>query len=209
MFVNNLKILRRNKGLTQTELGQHFGLSKTAISLYESGKRGMDSDLVKKLADFFDCTTDYLLQQAAYPGSNMIALKKSSIVHLPIYGSIAAGPPIDTIQENEGTFPFDTNAVYLTGFNIDDFFFLRVKGDSMEPAVHDGGLVLVRKQEHVEQGQIAVVLCDDMETATLKKYYLQGDQVFLQSINPSYPPIVKPAAQCQIIGRALWQGGNL
>ena len=209
MSENNLKNLRLAKGLTQTELGQHFGLSKTAISLYESGKRGMDGDLVKGLADFFACTTDYLLQQDGYTDSNMIALEKSSIVHLPIYGSIAAGPPIDAIQENDGTFPFDTNAMHLSGFNIDDFFFLRVKGDSMEPAIHDGGLVLVRKQSRVEQGQIAVVLCDDMDTATLKKYYLQGDQVFLQSINPSYPPIVKPVDKCQVIGRALWQGGNL
>lgn len=209
MSANNLKNLRLAKGLTQTELGQHFGLSKTAISLYESGKRGMDGDLVKGLAEFFACTTDYLLQQDAYTGSNIIPLEKSSIVHLPIYGSIAAGQPLEANQEDDGTFPFDTNAVYLNGFNIEDFFFLRVKGDSMEPAIHDGGLVLVRKQEQVEQGQIAVVLCDDMETATLKKYYLQGDQVFLQSINPSYPPIVKPVDKCQVIGRALWQGGNL
>lgn len=209
MSVNNLKKLRLAKGLTQTELGRQFGLSKTAISLYESGKRGMDGELLKGLADFFACTTDYLLQQDAYADSNIINLEKSSIVHLPIYGIIAAGPPIAGIQEKDGTFPFDTKAFHLNGVNIADFFFLRIKGNSMEPAIHDGGLVLVHKQSQVEQGEIAVVLCDDMETATLKKFYLQGDQVVLQSINPAHAPIVKPADKCLVIGRALWQGSYL
>ena len=58
---NNLQRLRIEKDLTQSQLGELFGLSKTAISLYESEKRGMDMELVKKLADFFNTTTDYVL----------------------------------------------------------------------------------------------------------------------------------------------------
>jgi len=58
---NNLKKLRNEKGLTQTQLGEIFGLSKTAISLYESGKRNMDISLIINLSKYFQCSADYLL----------------------------------------------------------------------------------------------------------------------------------------------------
>lgn len=61
MSGNNLKKLRNKKGLTQSQLGEYFGLSKTAISLYENNKRGIDSNLVKSMAEFFNVTTDELL----------------------------------------------------------------------------------------------------------------------------------------------------
>jgi SOS-response transcriptional repressor LexA len=70
-------------------------------------------------------------------------------------------------------------------------------------------LVLVRRQDAVEQGQIAVVLCDDMETAALKRFYVEGEFVHLQSINPNYGPIIKHASKCQVIGRALEQMSKL
>lgn len=58
---NNIRQLREQKELTQGELGKIFGLSKTAISLYENGKRGIDSDLAKAMAKYFGVTTDTLL----------------------------------------------------------------------------------------------------------------------------------------------------
>ena len=64
---NNLKKLREDKGLTQTDLGEIFGLTKTAISLYENDKRGIDSKLAVSLADYFGVTTDYLLGRTSIP----------------------------------------------------------------------------------------------------------------------------------------------
>lgn len=60
-FGERLKILRLEKGLTQTELGKHFNLGKTAISLYETNARFPDKEILAKMADFFDCSMDYLL----------------------------------------------------------------------------------------------------------------------------------------------------
>lgn len=60
-FGERLKLLRTEKELTQTELGKHFNLGKTAISLYETDDRFPDKEILDKMADFFDCSLDYLL----------------------------------------------------------------------------------------------------------------------------------------------------
>lgn len=60
-FGERLKSLRLEKGLTQTELGKHFNLGKTAISLYETNDRFPDKEILDKMADFFNCSMDYLL----------------------------------------------------------------------------------------------------------------------------------------------------
>ena len=209
MAGNNLRKLRKALGMTQTELGKRLSLSKTAISLYESDKRSMDTDHIKALADMFGCTTDYLLEHRPSWYNSCIPVDGKTIYHLPIIGDIAAGAPEKFIQEKDGTFPLDTRAIYINGQNIEEFFWLRVKGKSMEPIIHENSLVLVHKQNQVEQGEIAVVLCEKMENATLKKFFRDGDHVTLLGFNSEYPPIVRHFSQCRVIGRAVWYGGYL
>lgn len=60
-FPKRLKELRTKKDISQEELGLIISLSKSTISLYESGKREPDYETLKKLADYFGCSTDYLL----------------------------------------------------------------------------------------------------------------------------------------------------
>lgn len=60
-FGERLKLLRLEKDLTQIELGKRFNLGKTAISLYENNERFPDKETLDKMADFFDCSIDYLL----------------------------------------------------------------------------------------------------------------------------------------------------
>ncbi|WP_078577361.1 helix-turn-helix domain-containing protein [Salipaludibacillus agaradhaerens] len=62
-----LKILRQNKKLTQEELGKIINVSKVSISGYESGDRSPDTDNLRRLADYFDVTTDYLLGRSDHP----------------------------------------------------------------------------------------------------------------------------------------------
>ena len=59
--MNRLKEIRESKGMTQTQLGEVIGAKKSAVSLWESGKRQIDNNTLKSLADFFGVSVDYIL----------------------------------------------------------------------------------------------------------------------------------------------------
>ena len=80
-------------------------------------------------------------------------------------------------------------------------FYLRVKGDSMEPTIREGSLVLVRMQPEVEHGQIALVLLG--EEATIKRVFTANGQVILRADNPGYPPTLAPADEARIVGKIV------
>ncbi len=99
---------------------------------------------------------------------------------VPLLGSIRCGEPEYADESFEG---------YVeSGFRCD--FALRAKGDSMIGArIHDGDIVFIRKQDSVDDGQIAAVILDD--DATLKRIrYLPGNMTMLQAENSQYPPII-------------------
>ena len=70
------------------------------------------------------------------------------------------------------------------------YFYLVVKGDSMEPRISDGDLALVHRQPTLENGDLGVMVYGDEGEGTLKKYVLRGNAVVLQPFNPAYEPKV-------------------
>lgn len=129
-------------------------------------------------------------------------IEYDKIVKLPIIGSFAAGQPVVAIPEDNEYFPFDTKLARVEGKVIDDYFYLRVKGDSMEPNLRDGDIALVRRQPIVDNGQIAAVLCDG-ESVACKRISFANGSITLYSDNPQYPPMVFRNEQCLIIGRVI------
>ncbi|MNL76572.1 LexA repressor [compost metagenome] len=67
--------------------------------------------------------------------------------------------------------------------------------------IYNGDLLLIRKQPEIENGEIAAVLINDSTEAVLKRIYINGDQMVLQSENPNYPPIFSPPSEVKIIGK--------
>lgn len=200
-FHERLKSLRCSKNITQGELAKMTGLSRSAVSMYESGKRRPDYETLEMLADFFNVNMDYLLGKS---DTNTDILKLKNIVPIekrmvPIIGQIAAGKPILADEHIEAFLPCDT------GVHAD--FGLVVSGDSMIGAdIHDGDVVFIRSQPIVDDGQIAAVRIDD--DATLKRFYKNpdGDGCTLVSMNPQYPPMIFNSDNCdsiQIIGLAV------
>ena len=109
----------------------------------------------------------------------------TSLHRIPILGRIAAGAPIYAEENIEGYTFTELNGGA-------EYFALRVRGDSMNAArINDGDLVIVRRQDQVENGQIAVVLIDGDE-ATLKRFSQNGDTITLmpQSMNPVHQPFI-------------------
>lgn len=133
---------------------------------------------------------------------NMASAERDSVIKLPIIGSFAAGQPITAIFEDDEDFPFDTKLARVDGKSIDDYFYMRVKGDSMEPNLKDGDIALIRKQPIVDNGQIAAVRCGT-ESVACKRVSLVNGNMTLYSDNPQYPPMIYKRDQCLIIGRII------
>jgi repressor LexA len=123
------------------------------------------------------------------------------LVRIPVVGRIAAGLPIEAIEDPEDVVELPLGSV------PEDCFALRVRGTSMiEDHIDDGDLVVVRPQASVDNGDIAVAIVSDATAnggATLKRFYLEGDTVRLQPRNPDMRPILVPADQVEVRGKVV------
>lgn len=131
------------------------------------------------MAKNINVSIDYLLnlddREEIFPNEgSVIPVDGSYITMLPIIGDISAGIPITAIPESGEYMPFDTNLCSINGHRLEEYFYFRIKGNSMEPTIMDGDVVLVHKQPTVENGQVGIILCDDMENATCKRVTIAG-----------------------------------
>jgi repressor LexA len=123
------------------------------------------------------------IEVVAVPGPGADSARGEASAKLPFLGYIAAGKPIEAIEDRE---EIDVSEV-LT--DKGDTFVLQVRGDSMiEDHIQDGDYVICRRQATASDGETVVALIDGGE-ATLKRIYREGRRIRLQSANPDYPPI--------------------
>ena len=172
--MKTLLTLRKTKGLTQKEIADHLGISRQAYANYESGNREPDINMLKLLSEYFEVSIDVLLENA---------LIKKAGVKVPVFGSVAAGIPIEAITDIED-YEEITEELAATG----EYVALKIKGDSMEPKMSDGDVVIVRVQPDVESGELAIVMINGND-ATCKKIKKTTEGIMLISTNPDYEPM--------------------
>lgn len=195
--MNNLKLLRNQKRLSQMEMAKWLCVSQGTYSLWENDKVKIDNESLQRLADYFGVTVDYLLgRESGQPPKS----KKGKWI--PVYGEIAAGIPIEAIEDIIDYEEIDEEMA-ATG----EYIALRIKGDSMEPRIKDGDVVIIRRQENVENGQIAAVMVNG-DSATLKQVKREENGLWLISSNQAYPPIFYTRKECEqlpvrILGRLV------
>lgn len=120
---------------------------------------------------------------------------REDIVHVPVLGKVTAGAPILAFEEVEATFPLPAAVVH--GHEV---FMLRVRGDSMIGAgILDGDLVIVRRQDYAEDGEIVVALIGD--EATVKRFYHEPHGMRLQPENPALEPLI--TREAKILGKVI------
>lgn len=158
--------------MTQAEVSQIIGLTQSAYSGWENGRYKIDNISLSRLADLFDCTVDYLL------GGEM---PSRNTYRIPVYAAVAAGIPIEAIEDIVDYEEIDA-ALAGTG----EFFGLRIKGDSMEPRMREGDVVIVRKQDDAYTGDIVIVLVNGSD-ATVKKLKKEPSGISLIPNNPAHP----------------------
>ena len=183
MISETIKQIRKTHYLNQTEFANRIGVTQGAVSQWENGLTRPNFDQLRAISAAFNMSVDDIvakLNDEPRRELDAINIRRGAV---PILGTIACGQRItpDTTPEGYADLP--------DGIRAD--FALRCKGDSMEPTLKDGDIVLIRTQPEVENGQIAAVNVNG-ET-TLKRVYFRGDGLHLIADNPGYQPIFIPA----------------
>ena len=192
-FGERLKELRKSNHLTQQTLAEMLNVDRTTVVKWESDKNLANQDILDFLCDKFGVTLDYLL------GRNNIVIKNNWI---NVYGSIAAGIPLEAIVDIP-----DREEITEEMAKSGEYFALSIKGNSMSPRIQDGDVVILKKQEKVDNGEIAAVLVNGNE-ATLKKIKILDNGLALIPLNPEYETMFYTSEQVanlpvRIIGKLV------
>jgi len=179
MKMNRIKPLREENHITQEELAKKMNLSKGIISLYEKEIRKPSLEVLVKLSEIFNCSIDYILCKTDVRNTTI------NLVGIPILGTVKAGYNW-LAEENVIGYITDEDTVKDYKKNINEYYALKVIGDSMLPLLSEGDLVIVHDQDDVESGQTAVVLING-EEATVKKVIKTNEGIELHAMNPYYP----------------------
>ena len=131
---------------------------------------------LQRVADYFNVSVDYLL-------GNVDVRERQKVTSIPVSASIPAGIPLEAISDIVD-YEDISEDLALRG----EYFGIKVKGDSMEPELRTGDVLIVRCQPEAETGDIVVAGVGSDE-ATVKKLIMDGLPI-LQPLNPAYPPIV-------------------
>lgn len=198
-----LREIRKQNNMSQQELARILGVTQATLSGWENEKYQIDNKSLMTCAELFEVSLDTLFGRNSDSSPTPKKGKK-----IPVLGRVAAGIPIDAITD-----VLDYEEIDESLARTGEFFGLKIKGDSMEPRIKDGDVVIVRQQPEVESGQIAIVRVNG-DDATCKKLIMHENGVSLVSLNPSYSPMFYTAEEIinkpmQIIGRVVELRGKL
>ncbi|WP_084165349.1 LexA family protein [Paenibacillus massiliensis] len=194
---SNIKKYRDVRNYSLQVLGEKVGLTKKTIQRYENGEIKIDMDRLADIAEALDVEVKQLLDGAeSFLGVDVNDL---DVARIPIVGKVSCGNGILSYEHIEGY--EETPRSWIKG---GDYFYVRASGDSMVNArIFDGDLLLIRKQEDVEEGEIAAVSIDDQ--VYLKRVFKNNGIMILQSENKeNYAPIIRTsdnAENIRILGK--------
>lgn len=194
---HRIKARREQLQMTQEELAKKIGYkSKTTITKIENGTNDIVQSKVCDFAKALNTTPAYLMgweePEQPTPKSNGYPT-----VRIPVLGDVAAGVPILAQQDIIGyeDIPAD---MAKTG----EYFGLKIKGDSMEPKIHDNDIVIVKSMSDAENNDIVIAMIND--EATCKRLHKYSNSIVLTAINSDYKPIeVTPDENIQILGKVV------
>lgn len=182
---NRLKELREEKGVLQKDVARHLNVAVSTYSYWEKGKYEPDQKILAKLADYFGVTVDYLIGRDDQEEDKIKSIGGFAVPDkyiIPVVGQVAAGRPIESPEFIEGY-------IYVDYKNAEEYFALRVSGDSMINAgIIPGSLLIVHKQNCADNGDIIVASVDG--ESTVKRYKESSGAVFLMPENSKYSPIL-------------------
>ncbi|MDO5564638.1 MAG: S24 family peptidase [Eubacteriales bacterium] len=177
-FGKKLHNIRKSKNLTLEAVGNYVGVQKSTVQKWEKGIiHNMKVDKITKLAKILSISPDYIL------GYQNNQNNRSSGIKINVLGEVAAGIPIDAVENIIDTEEI-SEKLSITG----NFFGLKIKGDSMNPRICDGDVVIVKQLSTCYSGDIVIVRINN-ESATCKKLIKHNKGISLVSFNTNYAPM--------------------
>lgn len=188
ILYKNIRLRREALNLSQDALAEKVGYtSRSSIAKIENGDVDIPRSKIIAFADALNCSPMELMGWG--DPESKTKMEETACRPYPVIGEVAAGFGSEAIEEETGDYE-QIPLEWLRGHNPDNFFVLRVKGDSMYPDFREGDHVLVHRQRSVDSGSIAVVIYDEDNIATLKRVkYAPGESwMELIPVNPMVPP---------------------
>lgn len=178
VFSKRLKHYLQEYEMTQTELASRLKVSSQSVTNWCKGTKSPRMDKVDAMCEIFHCNRSDLMEEKRIEDQS---IRKA--VSIPVYGRVAAGIPLEMIEDI-----IDTEEIPEDLARTGSFFGLRIHGDSMEPRMKSGDIVIVRQQDDAESDDIVIAAVNgtDATCKRLKKY--QGG-IALISSNPAYDPM--------------------
>ena len=211
-----LKNIRENKKISLREVEKLTGVGYSHLSMIENGKRNVTPALLKNLSKIYGIDYIDLYEKAGYLDLAESEKLKNSVdsnifpvtdipKKVPVVGKISAGLPILATENIEG-YEFAPSSQIKEGYT------LRVQGDSMNLKFNEGDIVLVQKQDDLENNEIGVILVNGFD-ATVKKYRKENGLVILEpmSTNPENTvQIYNPKdISIKVIGKVISYQGKI
>lgn len=202
VFSKRLKYYLSINNMTQLELATRLGVGPTSVSNWCKGLKSPRMDKVDAMCKIFGCRRSDLMEEAADTETqNITNIYPIELKRFPLLGEIACGEPVFTNKDRE--------SYVMAGTDIKADFCLKAKGDSMINArIHNGDIVFIRKQNTVENGEIAAVVVNNDSEATLKRvfYYRDKALLILRPENPAYEDQIyqnEELNEVHILGKAV------
>jgi len=170
VFARNLSKLIKMRNITQMDLVNDLGVSQATVSEWINAKKYPRIDRLQQLADYFNVYKSELTEDRSY-------YKESYGIRIPVLGTVPCGVPISAIEDI-----IDYEEISENMLSKGVHFGLIAKGDSMDPLILNGDTLIIRQQQHIETGQIAVIKVNGDE-ATCKKVIKKEDGITLVPIN--------------------------
>lgn len=172
-----LKEYRKRRKMSLDNLSECTGIAKSTLSRYENNpNQKLDIKRIYEIAEVLEIPNK-VIEDSLLGGLSMYEFFTAKV---PLLGKVCAGYGIIAQEDIVGYEVVE--AKYGTG----EYFCLQVKGDSMSPKIDNGAIVLVKKQDSVENGDLAIVIVDD-EEGMIKRVIYDEDSIKLISFNPFYP----------------------
>lgn len=176
IFSKNLNRYIELSGKMQKEIATDLGYSPTTFNTWCVGKIIPGAGKIQKIADYFNIgKSDLLDDKSSYQYSNAF--------RIPVLGSVPAGIPIEAIEDI-----IDYEEIDSVTASKGEYFGLKVKGHSMEPRICEGDVLIIKRQDDCESGDIAIVMINGND-ATVKRLMKYADGIRLLPNNPSYEPM--------------------
>lgn len=200
ILARNIRHYMEVNNKTRNEMCEALGVKYTTFADWVNAKTYPRMERIEQIAEYFGVGKSALLEEQLPDGA--IPYQKRPTLPIPIVGAVSCGMPLLAEDNIEGY--IDTPAQDIT--TGETYFWLRAKGDSMmNVGIHEGDLLLIRQQNDVDSGDIAVVAIHE-DDATLKRVIKKENALILQPENPAYETKIfvgKEMSDVHIRGRLM------